>query len=225
MEERRSVPLKGKRFLPQRVVAALLARAVDGEGVEPVCLQLATIHAAGAAVASFVVRAMRANILFLQDQVDVCRGELLHEEEFTLAKLREHVEIMSVLNTLVFCVTAERAAFRPSGGNLVSIALARLPSKLRSTFERDALAIREIMEDKIVWPMLKFLDEAETAEGRGHQKEIRELILTSCVHLREIYERLDTIAKVLVRIGENVKVDYQRDLDQVNEALRGAAST
>ena len=77
MSEHKNIPLHGRRFLAEEIAESMLNVAIDHEHVRPICSQRAATHAAGCSVAGLVARAMRANLNFLQNQVDICLGELM----------------------------------------------------------------------------------------------------------------------------------------------------
>jgi predicted Zn-dependent protease with MMP-like domain len=212
----RQTPVKGRRYLPLETTKVLVANAIGPAFGYPLCDHLAASHAAGVSTACLLARAMRANIGFLQDQVDVSRGELLREGDFTPDKLREHIDIAFVLNALLFVMTADRALFSVDRQNIVAKAFANLPQEVLQPYNEGILRIRHVLDDEILGPMMELDNRIEEQGGLECEQEVESLLMGRVLgRLSEMYRRLGELGECVERIAESIKADWECDLNQI----------
>lgn len=228
MSDQKNIPLRGKRFLADEIAMAMLNVAMDHEGVHPICSQRATTHAVGCSVASLVARAMRANLNFLRNQVDICWGELMCEKDFSIAKLEEHIDILSTLNLLIFTLTADRvsAIVDATAGdaegttNIVTQAFEKLPRAKLTTYNEGIVRLRRLLEDDVLLYMIGLRDRIRESEIKGEDLEWGDAI-RALLHgkigpkLSEMFETLALLSDHVTLIVENVRKDWEKDLHQI----------
>lgn len=228
MNKHKIIPLRGKRFLSEENVDSMLAMAMDHECPLPICNQWATTHAAGCSVAGMVVRAMRANLNFLQNQVDICWGELMHERDFRIEKLDEHIDIMGALNLLLFTITSDRISTLSSDSrdgaseteNILTRAFDKLPKKDLRRYNKGIIRIRQILEEEILLEMMELRDKIREDKESGRNKNWKDdiqMLLHMGVgpKLASIYEELETLTKSIGSIIKKVRIDWKTDLRQI----------
>lgn len=209
-------PAQKRRFLQAEAAKTMLTHALGPRFGYPMCEVLAASHAAGISAASFVARATQSNLIFLQNQVDVCCGEIFREHDFTPLKLREHMDLLLALNNS-FAAVATVRDISPACQNMVAKAFMDLPQKLSSTYRRTVLRIDELLQDKILWPVITLVERIDQHVGsRNFEKEIRSLLQGHTkVHLAKIRERLVETRKQVADISKKTLGGWEYDLEQI----------
>lgn len=238
MNTHESIPLRGKRFLSEEKVDSILAIALDHECLYPICSQWATTHAAGCSVAGMVVRAMRANLNFLKDQVDICWGELMYERDFSAEKLEEHIDILGALNLLLFTFTADRISTPLNDSdnearetvNILTIAFAKLPQEDLAVFNESIIQIRSILENEVLLEMMELQNNIQKDQESGRNKDCQDeirILLHEIVgqKLSDIYEVLVALIKKTDSIIKKVRKDWKTDLCQIQTDRQCAPSS
>jgi len=227
MGKKERFPLRDPRYMYEQMTNAMLDTAVTPYKL-PICAHRATTHAAGCSVAGFVARAMRANLNFLQNQVDICWGELMHEREFSVEKLEEHVDILGALNLLLFTVTADRISAVVNGTgdetketkNILTQAFAKLPEEDLATYNEGIVQLRGILEDDVLLEMMELRDDIKKCEETGQdvdwQNDIQGLLhMKIGPRLSKIYEELGALRDLVNSIVDKVRHDWKVDVDQI----------
>ena|GEM_PF-6298430 len=159
-------------------------------------------HLAGISVAAFVVRAARADVNHLLNQIDVCIGEVRCERVFNLAKLKEHRWLLGELLLLLEYATTGRIQASKSnpvkgsanvlkepvqqagesGGmsdetvNLKLEALEILNEENMDTYGERITKAKLILEHQVLVPIKKMVGRIRANEEADEKRAIRTLL-------------------------------------------------
>jgi len=227
MTEKDRVPVRGQRYMSEEITDAMLDIGVAPHKL-PMCAHRAATHGAGSSVAGIVARAMRANLNFLQNQVDICWGELMHERDFSPQKLEEHIGILGALNLLLFTISADRI----SGGivgtrdetketeNILTQTFAKLPEEDVATYNEGIVQLRGILEDDVLSEMMELQDEIEQSEEAAQDIDWRNDI-QGLLHMRigpklsAMYEEVGKLRETVNSMVGRVRKDWKDDVKQI----------
>lgn len=233
MGKQQKIPLEGPRYMEEQITNAMLDTGIKPHKL-PTCIHHAATHSAGCSVAGLVARAMRANMNFLQNQIDICWGELMHERDFSVEKLEEHIDILGALNLLLFTITADRISTVVNSTsdetketeNILTQAFAKLPQKDLSTYNKGIVQIRGILVDKVLLEMMELRETIKQCEEAGQvidwRNDIQELLhMKIGPRLSEIYEELGALRKNMNSVVEKVRQDWRDDVKQIEDDGHG----
>ena len=223
MCETKVVLTEDDRYMDEKTVHLLLKMGVKPEKL-PFCRHPAATHAAACSAASLVARAVRANLSFLQNQIDICWAELMCEEIFSIEKLQEHIDILGALNLLLFMVTGDRLSSLETSSanenaeteNILAQAFAKLPKEDFQVYSEGIADIRSKLEDEILLEMMKLRYKIKEGAEENSEEDIRLLLhIEIGPKLLKIYEQL---GKVRVNVGsvvDKVRADWQANISQL----------
>lgn len=216
MNKQKYVPA-GNRYLREEIINSELELALDKKQVYPICYQLAATHAAGSAVACLVAYGMGANIKFLQNQVDVCCGEVACESIFTVEKLIEHLEILYSLNLSMFWATADRAENPPESQNIMTKAFGRLDVKSLQSYNRSIINVRAILEEEVIRKIMILVGAIWKNDAKDWEVDIESLLKKVIApKLWMLTKELKKAEKSIALMLKNIRADWARDSEQLN---------
>jgi hypothetical protein len=227
MNEQKNIPLKGDRFLENEMADSMLSVALGKGFRAPICSNAATTHAAGCSIVAFIGRAMRANLNFLSNQVDICRGELMCEQDFSVEKLQEHIDILGALNLSLYLVTSERVLSLEANSvnenaeteNVLAQAFGKLPKDDIQVYGEGISVIRSMLENEILLEMMKLRDDMLEHPEDDRAEEMRELLhLRIAPKLLELHNGLRELSSNVGQVVRKVMDDWELDLRQISES-------
>lgn len=222
-----SFEVRGPRYIGEGTTNSMLDTAVKPHKL-PACAHRAMTHAAGCSIAGLAARVMRANMNFLQNQVDICWGELMHEKDFSVEKLEEHIDILGALNLLLFTFTADRVSAivdttkeeAKETENILTKAFARLPQEDLAAYNDGIVQLRGRLEDEVLFEMMELRDKIKEYERLAQEMDWRDtiqmlLLVKVGPRLSEIYERLGSLSASVNSIVGKVRKDWKDDVEQI----------
>lgn len=218
MKKQNDRPLNGRRYMSKDVSDAIMEIAIGRDLRDQIDIDGALFHAMGTSVACLAARTMSANVRFLQDQVNVCCGEILLEKDFTREKFEEHLYVLLDLNSMVACMTPECGSIWTKKQSSLIQAFATLPQKHISTYRKGILSVRHILEEKILSEMLKLLDKISQNGQTDFEGDIRSLLSHKVVReLWSLHARLGEIGENIDSLVHRLREDWKGDLAQLRD--------
>ena len=217
-------PIRGKRYIGESTAHDLIHMVLSSAPL-PFCHHAAATHITGSSLAGLAARAMRANLNFFRDQVDICWMELMCERDHTPAKLSEHLGILGSLNLLFFSLTADRDVDvggpviddRSEKANVMAQAFARLPQDDLRAYNECIILLRHLLENEILLKMMNLSDTIDFDPQSDWENTIRSLLhLEVGPVLERMHRKLtDLLPDVLSPIVEKARADFEDDMIQI----------
>ena len=154
-------------------------------------------------VKAFVLRTIRANICYLQDQVDISCGEILRERVFEPDKLREHLEILLVVRSLGLTLTSNRIHLPIERQNLLIKLFGKLMGRNEEFWNGSWLEIQRVF-DNIIDEIKLLQYNISEAYDKDFRRDIKCLLLKTVVpQLKTAYNKLGSVINEIDRLIEN----------------------
>lgn len=224
MDECAAEPIRKKRYIEESTAHNLIRMVVPSAQL-PFCCHAAATHAAGSSVAALAARAMRANLSFFREQVNICLMELGWEQDYSPAKLKEHLDILQSLDFLLSSLTADRdpdAGDSPTDEhtetkNLMAQVFARLPQDDLRCYNECVIRLRYMLQNGILLKMETSYRGMESDRQSDWENTVRDLLDREVAPVLErMYRELTgLLAGPMSAVVSKTRGDFEDDVIQI----------
>jgi hypothetical protein len=219
-----SVPFNGSEFLNEDSVLSMLALALAEESPQELCSQFAATHAAGTVAASFAAREILDYMQLLRDLADVCCGEMVIENLYTIAKLIEQNNIGNTFASFLGCICSNRLNFGATQGEMQDVESLGASGIIGHNLPSQFIKLVGLVDDFRSGPMHKMHDATVRATKEGwdmkqvqYKDVVCPLLVEAVLCLWDIKVTLLEVVNTLESIVQKIRNDWQNDSGQTHE--------